>query len=179
MTAHAHGVHIPGVHVPKFCMLCGAAMVMRVVKAGEPERHVCSACGNVHWLEPKVAAGVLIEYQGGLVMLQRDIDPGRGKWVFPGGFVDRGETLEDAAAREAREEAHIEVGDLKLMAAFSYTGHPVVLLTYTGRVISGTPTAGDEALACELWPLDKIRWDDLAFRSTQDAVRRYVETRGR
>src|SRR5262249_52862615 len=152
MTHPPGHVHIPGVHVPKFCLLCGAGMVMRVVKSGEPERHVCSSCGNIHWLEPKVAAGTLIEYGGGAGMLQRDIDPGRGKWVFPGGFVDRGETLEQAAAREAREEAHIEVGDLKLLAAFSYPGHPVVLLAYTARVISGTPTAGDEALACEIWP---------------------------
>lgn len=175
---HTHGIHIPGVRIPKFCMVCSAPIVMKNVKAGEPDRHVCSRCGEIFWLEPKLAAGVLVEHQGGLVMLQRDIDPGRGKWVFPGGFVDRGEKLEDAAAREAREEAHIEVGDLELLAAFSYVGHPVVLLAYSGRIMSGTPVAGDEALACEIWPLDRIRWDELAFPSTRDAVRAYVARRG-
>ena len=172
---HQHGAHIPGVHVPKFCSQCGGAIAMKNVKAGEPDRHVCTACGTIHWLEPKIAVGTLIEHAGGLVMLQRDIDPGRGMWVFPGGFVDRGETLEQAAAREAREEAHIEVGDLKLLIALSYPGHPVILMAYTGRIVSGTPEAGDEALACETWPLDRIRWEDLAFRSTVDAVRAYVD----
>lgn len=176
---HQHGVHIPGVHLPRYCQLCGGGLVMRNVKAGEPDRHVCATCGEVHYLEPKIAVGTLVEWQGGLVMLKRDIDPGRGKWVYPGGFVDRGESLEQAAAREAREEAHIEVGGLELLGAFSYPGHPVILISYIARVISGTPEAGDEAQACEIWQLDAIRWDDLAFRSTTDAVRAYLQHRGK
>lgn len=170
---HPHGtIRVP---LPRFCHQCGGAIQLRNIKAGEPDRHVCSACGEVHWLEPKVAVGALIAHHGGLVMLQRDIDPGRGKWVFPGGFVDRGESLEQAAAREAREEAGIEIGDLALLGAYSYPGHPVILIAFRATVHGGTPVAGDEAQACEIWPLDAIRWDDLAFRSTQDAVTAYVK----
>lgn len=177
---HTHtAAQIPGVRVPKYCLLCGGAIQIRCVKKGEPDRHVCAACGEVHWLDPKLAVGVVAEYQGGLVMLKRDIDPGRGKWVYPGGFVDRGETLEQAARREAREEALIELGPLELLGAFSYAGHPVVLISYTAQVVSGTPQAGDEAQGCEIWPLDRIRWDDLAFRSTRDAVQAFVKLRAR
>ena len=173
---HRHHHAVPGVHEPRFCPSCGAPLALKQVKAGEPDRHVCTApaCGRVHWLDPKVAVGVLVEFDGGLVMLQREIEPAAGKWGFPGGFVDRGETLEQAAARESREEAGIEVGELELLAAFSYANHPVIIVTYAAKLISGTPAALDEALAVESWPLDKIRWSDLAFRSTGDAIRNYI-----
>lgn len=175
MSDHHHTtIRVP---IPRFCHQCGGKIALKNIKHGEPDRHVCDACGEVHWLEPKIAVGALIACDGGLVMLKRDIDPGRGKWVFPGGFVDRGESLEQAAAREAREEARIEIGDLELLGAYSYEGHPVILIAYAARLKSGTPVAGDEAQACEIWKLDRIRWDELAFRSTQDAVRAYVKRR--
>lgn len=178
MSAHHHPHSTIRVPVPRFCHQCGGPLTLKNIKHGEPDRHVCGACGEVHWLEPKIAVGALIACEGGLVMLQRDIDPGRDKWAFPGGFVDRGESLEQAAIREAREEARIEIHNLELLGAFSYEGHPVILITYTADIKSGTPVAGDEAKGCEIWPLDRIRYEDLAFRSTQDAVRAYVKRRG-
>jgi 8-oxo-dGTP diphosphatase len=175
---HKHGGTVV-VHTPKYCMLCGSGIEMRNVKKGEPDRHVCSKCNEVHWLEPKIAVGVVIEHQGGIVMLQRDIDPGRGKWVYPGGFVDRGESLEMAGRREAREEAVIELGEMELLGAFSYEGHPVILIAYVSTVKSGVPSAGDEAQACEIWEPEKIRWDDLAFRSTIDTMKAYLARRAK
>lgn len=174
MTHH----HVPWVKVPRYCMVCGSPIEVRNIKRGEPDRHVCSKCGEVHWLEPKLAVGVVIEHQGGIVMLQRDIDPGRGKWVYPGGFVDRGESLEMAGRREAREEALIELGPMELLGAFSYEGHPVVLVAYVSTVASGVPSAGDEAQACEIWKPEAMRWEDLAFRSTIDTMKAYLARRG-
>jgi hypothetical protein len=73
-----------------FCPKCGGELALRSLKASEPARLVCSRCQFVFFLDPKVAAGALFTLGGGVVMLQRSITPGLGKWVFPGGYVDRG-----------------------------------------------------------------------------------------
>jgi ADP-ribose pyrophosphatase YjhB (NUDIX family) len=172
---HSHA--IPGTRPPRHCAQCGGALELRSLKAGEPDRHVCPACGEVHWLDPKLAVGTLFTWQGGLVLLRRAIEPGYGKWVFPGGFVDRGETVQAAAAREAREEACVVVGRLELLSVFSYDGHPVVLVTFAGEIESGTPAAGDEALELRAFPLDRLPLAELAFRSTSDAVADYLRRR--
>src|SRR5437016_5351647 len=93
----------------RFCPLCGAGLSSRLLKPGEPERLVCGGCDFVFYLDPKVAAGTLVTVEGRLLLLRRAIEPRYGMWVFPGGFVDRGENPEQAAIREAREEAGIEV----------------------------------------------------------------------
>src|SRR4029079_4349514 len=89
-------------HVFRFCPLCGGQFESRLLKAGEPERLVCTRCGFVFYLDPKVAVGTIIRDDAGdLVLVRRAIEPGYGKWVFPGGFVDRGEEVQVAAIREA------------------------------------------------------------------------------
>ena len=85
-------------------------MVQRLLKDGEPKRPVCEACGYVVYLDPKVTVGTIISNANNQVALvRRAIEPGYGKWSFPGGYVDRGETLIAAAAREAWEEARLEI----------------------------------------------------------------------
>ena len=87
-----------------------ARLEARLLKTSEPDRPVCTACGFVLYLDPKVAVGTIIEADDNrIVLVRRAIDPGYGKWVFPGGYVDRGEELPAAAIREAREESGLEV----------------------------------------------------------------------
>jgi NADH pyrophosphatase NudC (nudix superfamily) len=74
----------------RFCPRCSGRLEEREIKAGEPERLVCEACDFVFYQGPKLVAGALFELDGGIVLVQRDIEPGYGKWTFPGGFVDRG-----------------------------------------------------------------------------------------
>ncbi|MBI4865083.1 MAG: NUDIX domain-containing protein [Candidatus Riflebacteria bacterium] len=172
---------VPGTKEPRHCACCGALLERRLVRGpcGEtPAEHlVCTSCGEICWLDPKVAVGTLIEWQGGLVLLQRAIPPGYGKWVFPGGFMDRGETVAEAAVREAREEALVTVGDLELLGVYSYPGHPVILIAFGATVQSGTPGVGDETLDIAFCPLDSIPYEKLAFRSTVDAVSAFVARR--
>jgi ribosomal protein S27AE len=90
-------------HAYRFCPRCGGALERRLLKASEPERPVCTQCGFVFYIDPKIAVGTIIETEGGrLVLVRRAIEPGYGRWVFPGGYVDRGEPLTAAAVREAR-----------------------------------------------------------------------------
>jgi mutator protein MutT len=153
-------------------------LILEVVKGGEPERLVCGACRFVFYVDPKVAAGAICVVDGGIVLLRRGIDPGYGKWVFPGGYVDRGETVEEACVREAREEVNLEIRIERLLNVYSYAGRPVIVIVYVTRATGGQLRAGDEALEVGTFAPHEIPWDALAFPSTRDALRDYGKYRG-
>lgn len=158
----------------RFCPRCGGGLSARVVKAGEPDRLVCDACTYVFYLNPKIAACAISQVGGRVVLLRRGIEPQYGKWVFPGGFVDRGETVHGAAARETREEVGLEVETGDVVGVYSYLGNEVAVVVYEARVISGTPQIGDECLEVRTFAPEEIPWEDLAFASTRDALATYV-----
>lgn len=162
-------------HGYRFCPRCGGALEARLLKQGEPERLVCTACGFVFYLDPKVAVGTIIRTQDDrLVLLRRGIEPGYGKWVFPGGYVDRGEPLLDAAIREAREESGLEVRLDGLVNIYSYSGRTPVIVVYAATAVGGSLALDDESLeSAEVVPGD-IPWTELAFRSTHEALRDYL-----
>lgn len=159
----------------RFCPKCGAGLVSKRLKDHEPERLVCQACEFVLFHDPKLAAGTLFELDSKLVLLRRAIEPGYGKWVFPGGFVDRGETVEAAAIREAREESSVDVSIRELIDVYSYSGSPVVVIVYAAHIIGGELTAADETLEAKTFDQADIPWDELAFPSTHDALKAYIE----
>ena len=148
---------------------------MKLVKEGEPERLVCEGCGYIQYLNPRVASGAIVRSGGKLVLLRRGIEPAYGKWVFPGGFVDAGETLEGAATRESMEEAGIKVSIDGLIGAYSYEGSPVVIIVYAGTIVEGEPRALDESIGIGFFDRDEIPWDDLAFPSTKDSLKEYCD----
>lgn len=156
------------------CPSCGGRLAPRVVKAGEPARLVCNECEFVYYQNPKMAAAVIVTHEERVVLLRRSIEPGFGKWVFPGGYVDLGERVPDAARREAHEEACVEVHIEALLNVYSYPERPVAVVVYTGRILAGVPAAGDESSEVGLFALDSIPWDELAFPSTRDALRDFV-----
>ncbi|MGB7210186.1 MAG: NUDIX domain-containing protein [Pyrinomonadaceae bacterium] len=104
----------------------------------------------MQWRDPKLAAGVLVAREGRILLVQRNHEPGMGRWSFPSGFVDRGEVVEEAAAREALEEAGVRVEILQLLGVFSERGHPVVFVVYEART-SDVPAPGPEALAVDFF----------------------------
>ncbi|MGQ9654299.1 MAG: NUDIX domain-containing protein [Thermodesulfobacteriota bacterium] len=158
----------------RFCPMCGHELCARVLKVSEPERLVCEACQFVMYLDPKVAAGAIATIGGQVVLLRRGIEPCLGKWVFPGGFVDRGETVEQAVIRETKEEANLDVEIERLLNVYSYQRRPIVVIVYVVRIVGGDLQAGDETLEARTFPADRIPWDDLAFPSTRDALRDFV-----
>lgn len=144
------------------------------MKPGGPELQACPSCSFVHYHDPKVATGTLFTVNGGIVLVQRAISPSYGKWVFPGGFVDQGERLEAAAIRETREEVNLDVEIDRLLNVYSYEDSAVVIIAYAAHVVGGELQAKDESLDAKTFPPAQIPWEDLAFRSTQDAIRDYI-----
>jgi ADP-ribose pyrophosphatase YjhB (NUDIX family) len=159
----------------RFCPVCGAPLHPVRLKGEEPLRLVCDGCRYVLYLDPKVAACSIIELNGGIVLLKRSIQPEKGKWVFPGGFVDRGEKVEEAALRETMEECGLKTEIEGLLGVYSYPGQTVVVVVYRARHLSGLLKAGDETREAQSFPMDRIPWEDLAFRSTTDALHDYLQ----
>jgi len=158
----------------RYCPCCGAPLDSRVLKAGEPTRLVCRACAFVFFLDPKIAAGVVFSHDGGILLVQRAIHPSYGKWVFPGGYVDRGEILEAAAIREVQEESGLVVRLTRLLGVYSFPGNPVIVVAYTGEVTGGSLKIDDESLAVRTFPPAEIPWDQLAFPSTVQVLKDYL-----
>ncbi len=162
----------------KFCPVCGSPLEPRVLKITEPKRLVCThaACGFVFYLDPKIAVGTIIRsHDNRIVLVKRAIEPGYGKWVFPGGYVDRGEEITLAAIREAREEAGLDVRLDHLINIYSYAGRAPVIVVYAATRMSGKLAVDDEGLEAREFAIDEIPWDDLAFRSTHEALRDYID----
>jgi ADP-ribose pyrophosphatase YjhB (NUDIX family) len=159
----------------RFCPRCGSALERRRLKPTEPARLVCTRCGFVFYLDPKIAVGTIIRAQSSrIVLVRRAIDPGYGKWVFPGGYVDRGESLTTAAVREAREESGLDVRLDGLVNIYSYAGRAPVIVVYAATALGGEIAIDDESLESGEFDAEEIPWSDLAFTSTAEGLRDYL-----
>ena len=160
-----------------FCPMCGGGLEPRLLKPSEPERLVCTRCGFVFYLDPKVAVGTLIRNADNeLALVRRAIEPGYGKWTFPGGYVDRGEPVREAAIREAKEEVGPDVRLDSLLNVYSYPKAPVIIV-YLATMIGGCVACDDEGLEAMFFGAGAIPWSELAFRSTHDALTEYLSGR--
>jgi 8-oxo-dGTP diphosphatase len=167
---HHHHGHIEF----RFCPRCGGGLERRSLKPGDPKRLVCSACGFIFYQDPKVVAATVFTLNGGIVLLKRGVEPALGKWVFPGGYVDRGESVQEAAIRETKEESNLQVKLGSLLNVYSYPGSPNVIVVYTAQVLEGTLAAADECTDARTFGAAEIPWDELAFQSTKDALHEYI-----
>src|SRR5687767_9776223 len=146
-----------------------------LLKSTEPERPVCTRCGFIFYLDPKIAVGTIIKVAGDrIVLVRRAIEPGYGRWVFPGGYVDRGEPLTIAAVREAREECGLDVRLDGLVNIYSYAGRTPVIVVYAATAIGGKLAADDECLETAEFDAIAIPWAELAFRSTEEGLRDFL-----
>lgn len=155
----------------RFCPRCGAGLVTREVSG--QQRRACPACGHVHFTDPKVGVGVMVVRHDGLLLVRRVMDPERGRWALPGGFLDAGEDPRAKAAEEAREEAGVVVAVTGVLDVFGPAdGGATLFVLYRADWVSGEPVAGDDADAAGFFGPDRL--PDLAFASTRAAVRHWL-----
>jgi 8-oxo-dGTP diphosphatase len=158
----------------RFCPRCAGSLASRILRAGEPERLTCGACGFIFYLDPKVVTGAIFSLDGGILLVQRAIQPSYGMWAFPGGYVDRGESLEAAALREVKEECGLDVRLTRLLGVYSSPGNPVILIAFVGEVTGGCLALDAEGLCARAFPPADIPWEQLAFPSTSKVIRDYL-----
>lgn len=169
--------HLPLYLAPstiRFCPLCGSDLVRVPVPPDQKEEAVCSTCGFVFYLNPKVVAGTIPAEDGRILLVRRNINPSKGKWTFPGGFVDWGETVVGAALRETLEETGLRVDLDGLVGVYSYPDAPVVIVVYRARVAGGALQLNHEIQEFAWLSPGEIPWDDLAFPSTRHALRDFL-----
>jgi 8-oxo-dGTP diphosphatase len=164
----------------RFCPRCGGPLAERILRAGDRARLVCDRCGYVFYLDPKVAVGTIIRTgDHEIVLCRRAIEPGYGRWTIPGGYVDRGEKLEDAAVREALEECGLDVELGRFVGIHSRRGDALVVVFWEARPVGGAlKVADDESLEVRTFTAETIPWDNLAFESTTEALKTYIAGSG-
>lgn len=168
-------------YIFRHCPVCGNELESNTVRENEPPRLVCrdKSCKFVFYLDPKLVACAIVEKDNKIILLKRAFPPERGKWVMPGGYVDRGEVVENAAIRETREECKIEIELRDIFGIYSYEGYREVVIVYLADFKSGELAAGYESTDVRLLDPEEIPWDNLAFESTKDALKDYCELIGK
>lgn len=161
-----------------FCPHCGSdTIAWRIPNGDDRERQVCGNCDTIHYRNPRNVAGCIAEHEGRILLCRRAIEPRHGYWTFPAGFLENGESLATAAARETREEACAHVTDSALYALFNLTHIGQVYAVFRGHIPDGKAAAGAESLSVDWFTADQIPWDELAFPVIHEALRLYLTDR--
>lgn len=161
----------------RYCMHCGERLSTAIPDGDTKRRMVCIDCGFVHYVNPRPVAGLIpVRSDGAILLGRRAIEPRVGSWVFPGGFIDVGETTEEAAQRETMEEACLEVANLRLVGVYTRLEPGVVVIVYSGDAVSEAE-AGHETTEVRWFAPEEIPWDELAFDSTHAALRDWLASK--
>ena len=162
-----------GPETPGICQRCGASM--EAVQRHGRLRPVCASCDFTAFYDPKISAATIVEIDDRIVMLKRAGNPGKGLWTFPSGFVDRGEPVRDAAAREVFEEVGIKVDGLELLEIYGEPGATVNLVVFVARADGQTPKISEESTDVALFDPDKL--PPLAFPRDKAIVEQWKRRR--
>ena len=160
-----------------YCSNCGTPVVLRIPEGEHLPRHVCPSCATIHYQNPKLVVGCVPEYEGRILICKRAIEPRVGYWTIPAGFMENGETLQQAAARESQEEALADVEIGSLLAIVHVIHAHQVHVFFRAKLRSLDIGAGPESLEVQLVTPEQIPWQDIAFASTDFTLRRYLEDR--
>lgn len=160
-----------------FCSECGAKVHLRTPPGDHLPRFVCEACGTIHYQNPRLVLGCVPDHEGRILLCRRAIEPRRGYWTVPAGFMENQETLQEAAARECYEEAlaRVEIGSLLTVVHVLHAEQ--VHMFYRARLPLAEFGAGPESLEVQLFEVADIPWHAIAFPSTTFTLRRYLEDR--
>lgn len=155
-----------------FCPTCGNALERRFVEIEGRDRLICDD-GHIHYENPNIVAGTIPVFEGRVWLLRRAIEPRLGFWTFPVGFMEMGESVEEAAVRETLEEIGLDVKLTSLLGVYSRPEATAVLVAFMAEATSDA-AALHEALEVRAFAPDEVPWDELAFWSTRRAMEDWV-----
>lgn len=162
-----------------YCGDCGGQIQRRVPDGDNRQRDVCSKCGRIHYQNPRLVVGCIPENGDRLLLCRRSIEPRAGYWTLPAGFLELGESTEQGAVRETLEEAMARVEVISLYSLISVPNIDQIHLFFRARMLTPDFAAGEETLDAALFEEARIPWDDLAFATVRDTLRRYFDDRRR
>jgi ADP-ribose pyrophosphatase YjhB (NUDIX family) len=155
------------------CNRCGAAVVRRVPDGDSHARAVCPSCAHIQYENPRNIVGTLPVWDGRVLLCRRAIEPRYGLWTLPAGFMELGETTAEGALRETREEAGVDVELDALYCVANVRPVSQVYLLYRARIVQPAWQPGIETLEAALFAPDEVPWEQIAFRTVHEALKRY------
>ena len=161
----------------KFCSNCGATVALKIPAGDTLPRHVCDACGTIHYQNPKMIVGCIAEWENRILLCRRAIEPRLGLWTVPAGFMENGETTAQGAARETLEEANarVEVGPLYAMYNIPHINQVYIL--FRARLLDLDFSAGTESLEVKLFDEKDVPWESIAFATVRNTLNHYYADR--
>lgn len=159
----------------KFCSECGKPVQLGIPAGETRPRFFCASCGIIHYENPKMIVGCIPVHGDQVLLCRRSIEPRKGKWTLPSGFMENGETVEDGALREVREEACATVTLQRLHTVYSIAHIDQVYLLFLGSLDSLEFKAGDESSDARLFHEKEIRWENIAFHAVRFALRGFFD----
>ncbi len=156
-----------------FCTLCGKSLSLRIPEADDRERHVCDACGHVHYQNPRIIVCALPCFGDQVLLCRRAIEPRHGLWTLPGGFMENGESTLDAAVRETLEEACARIEVHELYSLYNLIHINQVYLFFRASLSDLDFAAGAESLEVRLFRENEIPWEQLAFPAVAGTLQHY------
>jgi ADP-ribose pyrophosphatase YjhB (NUDIX family) len=163
----------------KYCPSCGHPVAFLIPPGDNRARAVCGHCREIHYQNPRIIVGCVPEWQGRILLCRRAIEPRRGFWTTPAGFLENGESLQAGAARESLEEAcaRVEIGSM--LAIVSVLHAEQVHVMFRARMLTPEFASSEESLEVGLYTEEQIPWGDIAFPSIRFALQHYVADRSR
>lgn len=158
---------------PRFCPACGQPVESRLLEEDHRPRLVCPD-GHVTWRNPRVVVGALPVKAGRVYLARRAIDPGLGRWTYPGGFMEVGESAQEGARRETEEETELRIDVGELIGVYSRPHVGIVTIVFAADVVGGRPEPAAETTEVRGFDPDEIPWDELAFTTVESALRDWV-----
>ena len=160
-----------------FCSACGNRVDFRVPDGDTLPRHVCAACGTIHYDNPRIIVGCVPEWEDRILLCRRAIEPRYGLWTVPAGFMENGETTAQGAQRETLEEANARVEILGLYALFNIPHINQVYMLFRARLLDLDFFAGAETLEARLFAETEVPWDEIAFVTVRRTLNHYFADR--
>jgi ADP-ribose pyrophosphatase YjhB (NUDIX family) len=169
---------VPMAEMLNYCSRCGAELSFGPIEGEDRDRLGCPSCGHIAYVNPRlVVTTIPVTDAGEIVLLRRGIDPGRGWWAQPGGFLEVDETVGEAAVRETLEETGLVVEPGEIVGLYSRLEAAVVVLAYEARVVGGSPRLNPEALEIQSFAPEAIPWPGIAFKTSYWAIRDWLHRR--
>ena len=161
--------------VQKFCIVCGSSTELKIPEGDNKERAVCTVCGHIHYQNPKVVSGCILEWDDKILLCKRATEPRSGYWTLPAGFLENSETVSEGALRETFEEAGATSDKIDLFFMCDLPHISQIYMMYVGMLKEGKFSVGIESHEVKLFSIDEIPWNDLAFEVIERTLKLYID----